>query len=163
MTALQAVNLSNLDPETLDRLSLCTVSKAQEDFGGTFAESIETWRAADPETTLGLAFTLGSRPIGIALLKRPPVAPEWVGPHAASLHGLKIATEAQGHGHGRSAFTLAIKAAQARWPDLRQLILAVDAHNTAALGLYRSFGMRDSGPVFQGRIGAEHRLELDLS
>ncbi|MEM9477656.1 MAG: GNAT family N-acetyltransferase [Pseudomonadota bacterium] len=162
MTTLQAVNLADLDTETRDRLSRCSVSEAQEDFGGTFAESIETWRTADPETTLGLAFTLGRDPIGITLLKRPPTAPEWVGPYAASLHGLKIATEAQGNGHGRSAFTLAIKAAQARWPDLRQLILAVDAHNAAALGLYRSLGMRDSGPVFQGRIGAEHRLELDL-
>lgn len=36
----------------------------------------------------------------------------------------------------------------------------VDAGNATAVTLYRSFGMRDSGPVFRGRIGPEHRLEV---
>jgi ribosomal protein S18 acetylase RimI-like enzyme len=98
----------------------------------------------------------------MVLLKRPPASPSWTPKNAVSLHGLKIAKDLQGRGLGRFALQLAIEMAKARWPDATKLVLTVDVENVAALTLYRRFGMSDSGPVFEGRVGLEHRLELSL-
>ena len=98
----------------------------------------------------------------MVLLKRLPDSPTWTPPQAVSLHGLKIAKAFQGRGLGHAALCLSIERAQAQWPDATKLILAVDAGNVAALTLYRRFDMSDNGPVFKGRVGLEHRLELSL-
>jgi len=41
-------------------------------------------------------------------------------------------------------------------------MLAVDADNTAAIAVYRSFGMDDSGAIYEGRNGPEHRFKISL-
>lgn len=168
MTTQAASSLDARDLETLTEGGLAAlaglkVSISQEDFGGTFRGSIEEWKGRAGRDTYGLGFFIeGDRPIGMVLLKRPPQSPKWVSHQAISLHGLKIAEGFQGRGLGRAALGHAIERAQLRWLDAKSMILAVDAENTAAIALYRSFGMSDSGPVFKGRVGLEHRLELAL-
>ena len=161
---LRAINLSSLLHTQVNTLRSLQVSKSQDDFGGTFAETVEEWRANAGQSVLGLCFTTyNGAPVGIVLLKRPPASPDWTPPSAVSLHGLKIAHTFQGQGFGRKALELAIDEARMTWPDATTLILAADAGNSAALSLYRRFGMTDSGPIYHGRIGLEHRLELSLT
>lgn len=155
-------NLAQLSGSQFAALASLQVAQNQEDLGGTFEASVNEWQVANTDEILGLAFYLGAEPVGIVLLKRFALSPSWVPDNAISLHGLKIAEGFQGRGFGREAFGLAIDAAKARWPTAKQLILAVDAGNEPALAVYRGFGMRDSGPIFEGRIGFEHRLELDF-
>lgn len=160
---LAAVDLETMTDADLAVLSRLQVSKEQEDFGGTFSGSIEEWTGRTGLDTFGLAFFFERQtPAGIVLLKRPPASPTWTPPQAISLHGLKIAKTFQGRGLGHAALRLAIEKAQARWADATKLILAVDTGNVAALTLYRRFGMSDSGPIYKGRVGLEHRLELSL-
>ena len=161
--SLYAVDLGTLSFDELAELSSLDVLKVQEDFGGTFSGSVEEWKRRTGSCTFGLAFFIeGQSPAALVLLKRPPDAPSWTPTNAVSLHGLKIARAYQGRGLGRLALQRAVEMAADRWRDATKLILAVDAGNVAALTLYRSFGMLDSGPVFEGRIGWEHRLELSL-
>lgn len=159
---LAAVSLATLNADRHSILASLKVRPAQEDWGGTFAASMKEWEQADREFVLGLAFLKGDEPVGIVLLKRKPFSPDWVSEDSVSLHGLKIAESYQGQGFGQAAFELTIQAAMSRWPMASQLVLAVDAGNEPALAVYRSFGMVDSGPVFKGRIGFEHRLRLKL-
>lgn len=160
---LKAVDLETMADVDLAALTSLKVSKEQQEFGGTFPGSVEDWKRRSGSNTYGLAFFVeGQTPAGIVLLKRPPDSPDWTPPKAISLHGLKIAKALQGRGLGRSALQLSIEGAQARWPDATKLILAVDAGTVAALTLYQRFGMSDSGPIFKGRVGFEHRLELSL-
>jgi cysteine synthase A len=160
--------LEALDHETMTDIDLAVltslhVSTEQEEFGGTFSGSVEEWRRRTGSNTYGLTFLVeGGTPVGMVLLKRLPDSPSWTPPQAVSLHGLKIAKAFQGRGLGHAALCLSIERAQAQWPDATKLILAVDAGNVAALTLYRRFDMSDSGPVFKGRVGLEHRLELSL-
>lgn len=161
--SFKAVDLESLSDAELAVLACLDVSKEQEDFGGTFLGSVEEWKRITGSNTYGLAFFItGRTPAGMVLLKRPPASPSWTPKNAVSLHGLKIAKDLQGRGLGRFALQLAIEMAKARWPDATKLVLTVDAENVAALTLYRRFGMSDSGPVFEGRVGLEHRLELSL-
>ena len=164
MEGLRAVDLSSLLHSQLNTLCSLQVLKSQEEFGGSFTESVEEWRANAGQSVLGLCFTTyDGAPVGIVLLKRPPASPDWTPFSAVSLHGLKIAHAFQGRGFGRKALELAIDKARLTWPDAATLILAVDAGNLAALSLYRRFGMTDSGPIYRGRIGREHRLEVPLT
>ena len=160
---LIATNITNLSASRRAALSSLTVSGDQEDLGGTFEASVCEWQTAYADTLFGLAFLIGDDPVGIVLLKRPPLSPPWVQDGDVSLHGLKIDKSYQGQGLGRAAFGLALGSVGEHWPTASKLVLAVDACNESALAVYRGFGMTDSGPVFRGRVGIEHRLELRLT
>lgn len=160
--ALTSADLRDLGPRDLDRLAALPVSLAQEEFGGSFAETITEWRGRDSPDLLGLGFLLDRVPVGLVLLKRPPLSPDWVPEDAVSLHALKIGGPYQGRGLGRRAFELTLTAARQHWPEATSLALAVDDGNAPALGLYRSLGMTPCGPALQGRIGWEHRLTRPL-
>ncbi|OSR29131.1 hypothetical protein B7R56_07030, partial [Pseudomonas savastanoi pv. retacarpa] len=49
-----------------------------------------------------------------------------------------------------------------KWPDIKHLMLSVDADNSAAIGLYSGQGWVDTGEAYRGRIGFERRLVLKL-
>ena len=130
-----ASDLSDLSAGQIEGISRLRVAGVQEDFGGTFAQSVEEWRAAPRGRLLGIGFLIGQEPIGLVLLKRPPASPEWTPPQAMSLHGFKIAEAWQGRGFGTAALRLAVDLARRTWPDADALVLAVDAGNAPALSI----------------------------
>ncbi len=111
----------------------------------------------------GWCFTFGETVVGMVVFKRPPSSPEWVAARDMSVHGLKIDRQWQGRGLGNEAFVLGVDAAAKAWPDVENLVLAVDVDNVAALAIYRGYGMSDSGPVFSRRVGQEHRMRKRLA
>lgn len=159
---LTARTIDALTDAQFAQLALLRVTERQEYLGGSFGESLEAWRAGPRSQVLGICFLLGEVPVGMTLFKRSSQEPEWVPDDAACIHGLKIALPWQGRGLGHRAFALAIDCLCREWPDLRRIMLAVDADNTAALAVYRGFGMEDSGAVFHGNHGPEHRMSAAL-
>ena len=154
--------MTDLSDAEVTALTHLEVTHEQEVFGGSFAESVETWRAGPDDKVLGFAFYLHGAPVGMTLFKRPPLSPDWVAADAASLHGLKIALPWQGQGLGHAAFRLSVDAARRHWPGLRRLTLAVDAPNRPALAVYRRYGMTQMGSECAGRQGPEYRLNLSF-
>lgn len=163
---LESQDMAELPEHQLAALAALEVTAHQEDLGGSFQGSVTEWQAAKSDDFLSLCFLHRQLPVGMVLLKRPPLSPPWVPVSAVSLHGLKIEQANQGLGLGlglgKYAFKLAVANARDKWPATKSLILAVDAGNDPALAVYRGFGMSDSGPVHQSRIGWEHRLEVPL-
>jgi RimJ/RimL family protein N-acetyltransferase len=143
-------------------LSQLKISEWQEIKGGSFLESLEAWREGPSSHVLGLCFLLQDQPIGMTLFKRPPLSPSWASTDAATIHGLKISPPFQGRGLGHIAFKLAVQQLKEQWHETSTLMLAVDADNTAAIAVYRAFGMEDSGPVFEGRNGLEKRFSISI-
>lgn len=160
--AIDIVNCTDLSAAQLESLRALRVSKDQAEFGGTFPHSLEASLAESDGAVQGYCFVTDDIPIGIVVLKRAPATAEWVPETAVSLHGFKIDVRWQGKGLGKAAFRLAVEAAAQKWPDAEQLVLAVDAGNSVALAVYRSFGMTDSGPIYSGRVGQEHRLSMPI-
>lgn len=134
------------------------VSERQEVLGKSFLESIEDWELASKDRVLGLCFLIDQSPVGLVLFRKQE------GPEvdSISVQGLKIALPWQRQGFGHQAFREAVEYVKWKWPDTRMLNLAVDAENKPAVAIYRGFGMRDSGPVFDGPNGKEHRMEMLL-
>jgi len=152
---LAVKNINELTALQFAALQVLTVSEHQEILGKSFKESIKDWESARDDQVLGLCFLFDDQPIGITLFKKQSA-------HIASIHGLKIATPWQRRGFGHLAFRLAVEQLKAAWPDIKLLKLAVDAENTPAIAIYQAFGMNDSGPIFRGPNGQEHRMELQL-
>lgn len=152
---LAVKNMKELPAPQFAALRNLTVSDHQEILGKSFIESIDDWEAASHDQVLGLCFLLEEQPVGLTLFKKQP-------PHSASIHGLKITTPWQRQGLGHLAFQLALEQLKLAWPEVTQLALAVDAENIPAIKIYKAAGMSDSGPVFQGPNGQEHRMTLQL-
>lgn len=152
---LAVINMNELTAPQFAALRALTVSAHQEVLGKSFEESIEDWESADHNHVLGLCFLIKDQPVGMTLFEKQPA-------HTASIHGLKIATPWQRQGLGHLAFRLAVDQLKVAWSDIRILKLAVDAENTPAIMIYRAYGMSDSGPIFKGPNGQEHRMELQL-
>ncbi|MEM1130951.1 MAG: GNAT family N-acetyltransferase [Pseudomonadota bacterium] len=161
-TALGVENLAAMGPASHAALGRLRLPEWQEEMAGGFAESLATWHAGPPGQILGLCFLLRAKPVGMTLFKRPPLSPDWTPADAASLHGLKIAEPWQGRGWGHHVLHLAVTALAQEWPHTARVVLAVDAGNASARAVYRRFGMTDRGPVHEGRLGREHRLEIAL-
>ncbi len=161
-SGLKLKELEQLSGQQIRRLKQLEISDQQVEFGGSFRRSVDECLSGSPNAIRGLALLIDSSPIGLVVLKRPPLSPAWASEDMATLHGLKIDMRWQGKGYGRAAFSGAMALCQSIWPDAKQLALSVDAGNQVALSLYKSFGMTDSGPLYQGRIGREHRLHIAL-
>jgi len=161
---------ARIELRELDRLSarrLCqirrlSISDRQIEYGGAFETSVDDCIAGSPDSIRGLAILLKDTPIGLVVLKRPPLSPVWASEDTVTLHGLKIDARWQGKGYGKAAFVRTLAVCRTIWPDAKRMALSVDADNAVALALYKSLGMIDSGSVFQGRIGLEHRLHIAL-
>ena len=161
-SGVELKELEQLSDRQICGLKRLEISDQQAAFGGSFERSIDECLSGSPRTVRGLAILLDCSPMGLVVLKRPPLSPAWASEEMVTLHGLKIDIHWQGKGYGRAAFSGAMAVCKSIWPDAKQLALSVDAGNHVALSLYKSFGMTDSGPRYQGRIGLEHRLQMAL-
>ncbi len=155
-------DLCQLDARQIDRLRRLKIPEPQIEFGGSFEQSVAECLDGAPPCMRGFGILVDAAPVGLVILKRPPCSPDWASDDMVTLHALKIGANWQGLGYGRAALSGALTMCRSIWPRAKRLALSVDADNTAALSLYRSVGMTDSGPVFQGRIGLEHRLCIAL-
>ena len=116
------------------------------------------WENAPKGRDLGVCFGINELPVGLALFRRqPPTQSKTV-----SIHGLKIAAPWQQRGYGHQALKLPVSYMIFKWPGVEILKLAVDAKNVAAVAIYRAFGMNDSGAIFDGPNGKEHRMSVSL-
>lgn len=155
---LHVLEMQALSDDQWKELRQLKVSERQEVFGKSFCESIEDWELAAKDEVLGLCFLIEEIPVGLVLFRKQVR-------HEAgniSVHGLKISIPWQRQGYGHQAFRQAVEYAKWKWPDARKLNLAVDAENRPAVAVYRGFGMADSGPVFDGPNGKEHRMETSM-
>ena len=110
----------------------------------------------------GFALLADEIPVAFLLLKRPPCLPHWADEHSATLHALQVDHRVQGRGYGQACLQALPEAARLAWPELKGLMLSVDADNQAALKLYLKQGWVDSGEAYKGRIGYERRMTLNF-
>lgn len=160
--SIELLELSAISDDQRASLAALTLPEAQYEYGGNFKSSMAECDAGDEALIRGLVILAGQTPIGIVLLKRPPLSPNWASEDAITLHGLKIDRRWQGRGYGRAALRKTIEVAKKIWPSAQKLALTVDAENSTARELYRQCGMQEVGVPTHGRIGLEHHFEIRL-
>ncbi|KPC28353.1 Acetyltransferase [Pseudomonas syringae pv. cilantro] len=153
-------DLTHTQRQQLDQLE---VTREQTQFSGDIYTALNTLLVNPSPNVRGFVFLTDEKPVGFFLLKRGDCLPHWVQEDlTATLHALQIDQREQGKGLGKATLQALPAALKRKWPDIQQLMLSVDADNSAAIGLYVGQGWVDTGEAYRGRIGFERRLTLKL-
>lgn len=131
----------------------------QEQFAGSVDavfDGLQTSRY--PHQEHAFAIVVSSKTVGFFILRERQVLPDWAPRGAVTLHSFRISSTCQGKGYGRAGVDLAISWVRHNRPDVRQLMLAVNARNVPAKSLYLKAGFVDTGSIFRGPIGDQHIL-----
>ncbi|AZD03940.1 GNAT family N-acetyltransferase [Pseudomonas chlororaphis subsp. chlororaphis] len=154
------VPYEQLDARQLQQLDALEVHPRQKNYSGDIYTALHTLLKAPEPGIKGFALLADEVPVAFLLLKRPPFLPYWADPDTATLHALQVDQRVQGQGYGRACLQALPAAARQAWPEIKGLMLSVDADNAAAFSLYLKQGWVDSGEAYRGRIGYERRLVL---
>ncbi|AHG41843.1 GNAT family acetyltransferase [Pseudomonas syringae CC1557] len=157
------VGYEDLTPTQCQQLEQLEVTQEQTQFSGDIYTALNTLLVNPNPNVRGFVLLADERPVGFFLLKRGDCLPHWAQEDlAATLHALQIDRREQGKGLGKACLQALPAALKLKWPDITQLMLSVDADNSAAIGLYVGQGWIDTGEAYRGRIGFERRLVLTL-
>ncbi|MCF5032430.1 GNAT family N-acetyltransferase [Pseudomonas syringae] len=157
------VDYHDLTAPQRQQLEYLEVTQEQIQFSGDIYTALNTLLVRPSPNICGFALLGDEKPVGFFLLKRDDCLPHWAQEDlTATLHALQIDQRAQGKGLGKACLQALPAALRLKWPDITQLMLSVDADNSAAIGLYTGQGWIDTGEAYRGRIGFERRLTLML-
>lgn len=156
------VPYEQLDATQREQLDGLEVHPEQKAFSGDIYTALHTLLKAPEPGIKGFALLADERPVAFLLLKHGPFLPHWASAGTATLHALQVDHRVQGRGYGQACLKALPEAARLAWPELKGLMLSVDADNQAALKLYLKQGWVDSGEAYKGRIGYERRMTLNF-
>ncbi|RMM43530.1 N-acetyltransferase GCN5 [Pseudomonas syringae pv. aptata] len=157
------VDYHDLSASQRQQLGYLEVTQEQIQFSGDIYTALNTLLVRPSPNICGFALLSDEKPVGFFLLKRDDCLPHWAQEAlTATLHALQVDHREQGKGLGKACLQALPAALRLKWPDITQLMLSVDADNSAAIGLYTGQGWIDTGEAYRGRIGFERRLTLTL-
>ncbi|KAF0865226.1 N-acetyltransferase [Pseudomonas sp. LD120] len=154
------VPYEQLDRQQRAQLLSLEVRPEQKAFSGDIHGALYTLGHASQGGIKGFALLCEQRPVAFLLLKHAPCLPTWAEAGHATLHALQVDRRFQGQGLGTACLQALPSAALHEWPQLKGLMLAVDADNQAALKLYLRQGWVEDGEAYKGRMGYERRMVL---
>jgi ribosomal protein S18 acetylase RimI-like enzyme len=155
-------NYQQLTTAQREQLDLLEIRPEQIRFSGDIYCALNTLLVRPNPDVQGFALLADEHPVGFFLLKRGEFLPDWAAPGSTTLHALQLDYRFQGKGLGKTLLQGLAAAVAEQWPEVRQVMLSVDADNIAALNLYLGQGWIDTGEAYKGRIGYERRLVLQL-
>lgn len=162
MKKTQVVNYPTLTAAQREQLDQLEILPEQLPFSGDIYCALNTLLVRPTADIEGFVLLLDDQPVGFFMLKRGAFLPQWAAEGSATLHALQIDRRVQGQGLGKAFLQGLPEAVEKIWPDIKQLMLSVDAENLPALNLYISQGWIDTGEAYKGRIGYERRLVLTI-
>jgi cysteine synthase A len=135
----------------------------QEPFAGSVdAIFDELQDSRHPDHEHPFAIVAQGETAGFFILREKQAVPAWAPQGAVTLHSFRVCRACQGRGYGRAGTALAVAWVRQNRPDVKQLMLAVNARNQVAKAVYLSCGFIDTGTAFRGPIGEQHILRYDI-
>lgn len=147
--------------EHLEGLLQFHLPEDQKKFTGMPGDVLET-TLQDPER-YPIVITAEDKPVGFFVLhKGAGILPFTNNKNAILLRAFSIDLNAQGRGYGKKAMQLLPAFVKEKFPQINEIVLAVNMKNTAAQALYLKVGFVDRGIKREGSIGLQHILHYDL-
>lgn len=149
-SARAAIKMLVLDPD-------------QEQFAGSVDAVFDGLQnSLHPDLEHAFAIVVSKMTVGFFILREKQAMPDWAPRGVVTLHSFRISRACQGKGYGKAGAGLAISWVRQNRPDVRQLMLAVNARNVLAKSVYLRVGFVDTGEVFQGPVGDQHILNVEV-
>ena len=135
----------------------------QEQFAG-FVDAIfdDLQNSRHPDLEHPFAIVARGMWIGFFILRERQALPDWAPRDVITMHSFRVCRTHQGKGYGRAGSDLAVAWVRHNRSDVRQLMLAVNVRNVVAKSVYLRAGFVDTGEVFQGPIGDQHIMTVDI-
>lgn len=159
---IRLMTIESLTPVQRTQLEAIALLESQRSLAGDVFGALHTLTSLPVSDIQGYAVLVHEVPRGIFVLKRRTLLPTWAEGCTATLHALMIDHRVQGAGLGRYCLQQLPELATSLWPELEQLMLAVDPDNHVAYELYKSLGWRDAGDAHRTSRGFERRMALRL-
>lgn len=128
------------------------LSMEQLEFTGTPSESIELSKR-DKDRHSILAIENNELVTFFVLHRNEGVKPYSNNGSAILLRGFSTDYRHQGKGYAKKSLIMLPAFIQSKFPDINQIVLAVNVRNAAAQTLYKKCGFRDEGDRRMGRKG----------
>ena len=157
------ITLESLTPLQRKQLEAIELLDSQRSLVGDVFGALHTLTALPVSDIQGYALLVDEVPQGIFVLKRRTLLPTWAEGRTATLHALMIDRRFQGAGLGRYCLQQLPELATGLWPELEQLMLAVDPCNHVAQAMYKALGWQDAGNAHRTSTGFERRMVLSLT
>lgn len=116
----------------------------------------------NPDLEHPFAIVVRGKTIGFFILREKQALPDWAPADVVTLHSFRIGRVDQGKGYGRAGAGLAVSWVRQNRPEVKQLMLAVNARNVLAKSVYLNSGFVDTGSTFRGPIGHQNILTFEL-
>lgn len=160
--AVQLTDYRDLNQAQQAQLLDIAVHPEQRRFAGDIASALYILLSVDSDDMCGLVLLVDAVPRGFMLLQRGAFLPPWARVDAVILSALQIDCRVQGRGLGRFCMMALPDRVRALWPDMRCLMLSVDADNAGAVAFYRATRWVDSGDAYRRPNGFEQQMTLLL-
>jgi GNAT superfamily N-acetyltransferase len=160
------LNKISLSPVTIsDRLAIkqLELDPEQELFAGVVDAIFDDLQNSQyPDLEHPFAIVVLEKRAGFFILREEEALPDWAPRGVVTLHSFRVCRTCQGKGYGRAGADLAISWVRQNRPDVRQLMLAVNARNVLAKSAYLKMGFNDTGEIFRGPVGHQHILSVEI-
>ncbi|WP_134684953.1 GNAT family N-acetyltransferase [Brevibacillus migulae] len=155
------VTLCFYRPEHSAGLSAFYLPEEQKQFTALPAEVLsESLRDSNRHPVV---ITAGEKPVGFFVLHHgKEIGPFTSNERALLLRAFSIDHVHQGMGYAKAAMLLLPAFTAKHFPDLTEIVLAVNARNLAAKRLYEKTGFQDKGITRMGKNGLQHVLHYEL-
>ncbi|WP_246187855.1 nucleotidyltransferase family protein [Paenibacillus tengchongensis] len=156
------VRLAAFEEKYREGLLAFRLPAEQAEFTGMPEETLD--EALENRDKLPVVILGGERPVGFFVLHTGagigPFYAEW--PEAALLRAFLVDQDSQGQGYAKAGLALLPGFIRNRLPAVREIVLAVNERNEAALALYIRAGFRDYGLRRSALKGQQRILQYPL-
>ncbi|PLR94128.1 GNAT family N-acetyltransferase [Bacillus sp. T33-2] len=156
------VMISFYDPRFDAELRAFQLPEEQQKFTGMPDKSLET-ASADPNR-FPIVILSSDIPVGFFILhKGTDIKPFTQNPRAMLLRAFSINHKHQGRGYAKQALLQLPDFVSMHFPEIDEIVLAVNEKNIAAKQLYEKSGFQDLGERRTGPIGMQYILQYPLN
>jgi len=139
------------------------LKEEQKGLFGDIHGVLHTLRARPASDIQGYALLVDGVPRGFFILKRRTLLPAWAKGSTATFQALTIDRRYQGLGLGKWCMQTLPGVVRELWPEIEQLMLAVDPANRVACLLYQASGWRDCDASGLAGARSEQPMLLKLT
>ncbi|WP_301171493.1 GNAT family N-acetyltransferase [Brevibacillus nitrificans] len=157
----QTVQLAFYHPDHKDLLYSFDLPQEQMQFTGMPSDVLEP--AIQDEHQYPIVILADSRPVGFFILHNSDTRIEYTDNETALLlRSFSVNNADQGKGYAKQALLQLKDFVQQSFPQVEEIVLAVNMRNLAARQVYLKTGFLDEGRTRMGAIGPQHVLVMPI-